>query len=100
MDFVAAIQVYMIPSDLNLHIGTIQDYNNKILVSLPNFSIGFNKAVNTLDIKPRKEPEHKEPKIPDKNKASKTSAKEHEEEKQALIIFGVGIIILSLWFFK
>ena len=34
--------IYMLPSDMNLQIGKIKNYNNKILVSSSNFKIGNN----------------------------------------------------------
>ena len=38
--------VYMLPSDMNLRIGKIRNYNNKILISSPSFKIGTNVKVN------------------------------------------------------
>ena len=47
MDYVVAEYVYMLPSDMNLKIGSnIRGYNNKILVSSPSFTIGTNLKVN------------------------------------------------------
>ena len=36
----------MLPSDLNLWIGNITYYNNKILISSPSFKIGTNLKIN------------------------------------------------------
>ena len=36
----------MLPSDLNLWIGNITNYNNKILISSPSFKIGTNLKIN------------------------------------------------------
>ena len=33
---------YMLPSDMNLRIGKVKNYNNKILISSPSFNIGTN----------------------------------------------------------
>ena len=56
----------MLPSDMNLRIGNVRNYNNKILISSPSFKIGTNVKVNIdgndtkvaktdkLDIKPNK----------------------------------------------
>ena len=41
----------MLPSDMNLQIGKIENYNNKILVSSSNFNIGTNLMVNLGDDK-------------------------------------------------
>ena len=40
----------MLPSNMNLWIGKIKDYNNKILISSPSFKIGTNVKIN-LDVK-------------------------------------------------
>ena len=40
----------MLPSDMNLRIGRVQGYNNKILVSRTGFKIGTNLKIN-LDVK-------------------------------------------------
>ena len=43
----------MIPSDMNLRIGKIKNYNNKILESKSYFKLGINKKIN-LDEEKRK----------------------------------------------
>ena len=40
----------MLPSDMNLRIGKVKNYNNKILISSPSFKIGTNLKIN-LDVK-------------------------------------------------
>ena len=42
--------IYMLPSDMNLRIGNVKDYNNKILISSPSFKIGTNLKIN-LNVK-------------------------------------------------
>ena len=42
----------MLPSNMNLRIGKVKDYNNKILISSPSFKIGTNLKIN-LDVKPK-----------------------------------------------
>ena len=42
--------IYMLPSNMNLWIGKVKDYNNKILISSPSFKIGSNLKIN-LDVK-------------------------------------------------
>ena len=39
----------MIPSDMNLRIGNVRNYNNKILISSPSFKIGTNVKINLDD---------------------------------------------------
>ena len=36
----------MLPSDMNLRIGKVKNYNDKILISSPNFKIGNNLKIN------------------------------------------------------
>ena len=44
--FVIGEKMYMIPSDMNLEIGKIKNYNNKILESKSYFKLGINKKIN------------------------------------------------------
>ena len=46
VDYATGEFVYMLPSDMNLRIGNVRDYNNKILISSPSFKIGTNVKVN------------------------------------------------------
>ena len=50
MDYAIGEFVYMLPSDMNLRIGNVRNYNNKILISSPSFKIGTNLKIN-LDVK-------------------------------------------------
>ena len=49
----------MLPSDMNLRIGKVKNYNNKILISSPSFKIGTNLKINLdgekdePDVKPK-----------------------------------------------
>ena len=53
--------MYMIPSDMNLRIGKIKNYNNKILELKSYFKLGINKKINLdeekgkPDVKPKGE---------------------------------------------
>ena len=49
VDYAIGEFVYMLPSDMNLQIGNIRNYNNKILISSPSFKIGTNVKVNLDD---------------------------------------------------
>ena len=49
VDYAIGEFVYMIPSDMNLRIGKVKNYNNKIMVSKPGFSLGTNLKVNLDD---------------------------------------------------
>ena len=46
VDYAIGEFVYMIPGDMNLRIGNVRNYNNKILISSPSFKIGTNVKVN------------------------------------------------------
>ena len=49
-DYAIGEFIYMLPSDMNLRIGNVRNYNNKILISSPSFKIGTNARIN-LDVK-------------------------------------------------
>ena len=119
----------MLPSDMNLRIGKVQGYNNKILVSRTGFKIGTNLKIN-LNVKSKEvemvktEPEVK-PKVKTKpniepNKKHKQDVKPnikfdreskqdvkkpdtnkitYEEEKVALVL-GMTTIFTVWWMFK
>ena len=77
VDFVISEKMYMIPSDMNLRIGKIKNYNNKILESKSYFKLGINEKINLdeekgkPDVKPEGEgivktkPDVKQKKEPD-----------------------------------
>ena len=46
VDYVIGEFIYMLPSDMNLRIGNVRNYNNKILLSSPSFNIGTNVKIN------------------------------------------------------
>ena len=50
VDYVIGEFIYMLPSNMNLQIGNVRNYNNKILISPPSFKIGTNLKIN-LDVK-------------------------------------------------
>ena len=49
VDYAIGEFVYMLPSDMNLRIGNVRNYNNKILISSPGLNIGTNLKVNLDD---------------------------------------------------
>ena len=49
VDYAIGEFIYMLPSDMNLRIGKVKDYNNEILISSPSFKIGTNLKVNLDD---------------------------------------------------
>ena len=46
VDYVIGEFIYILPSDMNLWIGKVKNYNNKILISSPSFKIGTNVKIN------------------------------------------------------
>ena len=46
VDYAIGEFIYMLPSDMNLRIGNVRNYNNKILISSPSFKIGTNLKIN------------------------------------------------------
>ena len=46
VDYAVAEYVYLLPSDMNLRIGNVRNYNNKIMVSKPGFNLGTNLKIN------------------------------------------------------
>ena len=113
----------MLPSDMNLRMGKIIRYNNKILIASPSFKIGTNVKIN-LDgegIKPniKSNKEHKQDvKIDldgEKDKPNIKSNREHkqdvkmmnnepntityEKEKVALVL-GITSVFTVWWMFK
>ena len=119
----------MLPSNMNLRIGKVKDYNNKILIPSPSFKIGTNLKIN-LDVKSKEvemlktEPDVK-PKVITKpniesnekrkqdvkpdimfDRESNQDVKEpdtnkitYEEEKVALIL-GTTAVFTVWWMFK
>ena len=61
VDYVIGEFIYMLPSEMNLQIGKIKNYNNKMLISSLSFKIGTNLKINLdgekdkPDVKSRKE---------------------------------------------
>ena len=53
VDFVYGIGLYMSPSNMELLIGTIQDYNNEIVIATDAQDLGLNDGVNTKPVPPK-----------------------------------------------
>ena len=129
VDYAIGEFIYMLPSDMNLRIGNVRNYNNKILISSPSFKIGTNVKVN-IDVKSKEvddqrlmvktEPdvkpkvitkpvikpnkEHKQdvkPNRPDikQNIETDTNKITYEEEKAALVL-GTTAVFTVWWMFK
>ena len=76
--------IYMLPCGMNLRIGRVKGYNNKILVSKPGFKLGTNVEIN-LDVekdKPDAKSKGKEIVKTKSNIESKQDVKPNIEPKQ------------------
>ena len=82
VDHVIGEFIYMLLSDMNLRIGKVKNYNNKILISSPSFKIGTNLKIN-LDGK-KDEPDAKSNK---EQKPNTVSNKEHKQDTKPNIEF-------------
>ena len=60
VDYVIGEFIYMLPSDMNLRIGNVRNYNNKILISSPSFKIGINVKINLDEEKGKPDVKSKE----------------------------------------
>ena len=81
VDYAIGEFIYMLPSDMNLQIGNIRNYNNKILISSPSFKIGTNVKVN-IDVKSKEvEMVKTEPDVKPKL-ITKPNIKPNKEHKQ------------------
>ena len=130
VDYAIGEFIYMLPSDMNLRIGNVRNYNNKILISSPpSFKIGTNAKIN-LDVKSKEvemvktEPDVK-PKVKAKpniepNKKHKQDVKPNTklkhgvkvirtkpdtnkityEEKKVALILGTTAVFTVWWMFK
>ena len=126
VDYVIGEFIYMLPSNMNLRIGKVKDYNNKILISSPSFKIGTNLKINldgeqaklkdkpdvkskevemvksepdvksNTDVKPNIKLQHDVKMIRTKPDMNKVT---YEEEKVALIL-GTTAVFTVWWMFK
>ena len=130
VDYAIGEFVYMLPSDMNLRIGNVRNYINKILISSPTFKIGTNLKINLdgekdkpdvkpkgegivkpkPDVKQKKEPntkpnkEHKrdvKPNIKFEQDVKKPDTNEITyEEEKVALVLGTTAVFTVLWMFK
>ena len=80
VDYVIGEFIYMLPSDMNVRIGRVQGYNNKILVLRTGFKIGTNLKIN-LNVKPKEaEMVKTEPDVKQREEPDIKSNKEHKQD--------------------
>ena len=98
VDYTIGEFVYMLPSDMNLRIGNVRNYNNKILISSPSFKIGTNLKINLdgeqaklkdkPDVKPKGEGIVKpKPDVKQKKEPDTKPNKEHKQDVKPNIKF-------------
>ena len=130
VDYAIGEFIYMLPSDMNLRIGNIRNYNNKILISSPSFKIGTNVKVNLLSSENRRlnndgeranikvEPDVKPKEVKTEPKVITKPNKEHKqdvkpnikfeqdandityEEEKVALILGITSVFTVWWMFK
>ena len=130
VDYVIGEKMYMLPSDMNLRIGKIKNYNNKILESKSYFKLGINEKVNLdeekgkPDVKPKGEGIVKTKPDVKSNKECKQAVKpniksnkecKHDvkmirtkpdtnkttyEEEKIALVLGMTTIFTMWWMFK
>ena len=130
VDYAIGEFIYMLQSDMNLRIGNVRNYNNKILISSPSFKIGTNLKVNLdgekdkpdvkpkgegivkpkPDVKQKKEPntkpnkEHKQdvkPNIKFEQDVKKPDTNEITyEEEKVALVLGTTAVFTVWWMFK
>ena len=60
VDYVISEFIYMLLSDMNLRIGKVKNYNNKILISSPSFKVETNLKINLDEEKGKPDVKSKE----------------------------------------
>ena len=126
MDYAIGEFIYMLLSDMNLRIGNVKNYNNKILISAPSFKIGTNVKINLdsekdkPDVNPKGEEVVKTIPNTGSNKECERDTKPnikfkqdvktmktepdtnkitYEEEKVALVL-EITVVFIVWWMFK
>ena len=95
VDYVVGYNLYMIPSDMQMQIGTITNYNNEILIATPEQKMGLNLSINDA---------HKNtvlistPSIVHQPIHTAKGSELHELNKTALVLGGIGLGLIFLYF--
>ena len=130
VDYVIGEFIYMLPSNMNLWIGKVRDYNKKILISSPSFKIGTSLKINLdgekdkpdvkskevervksePDVKQKKEPDVKsnidvKPNIKLKHDVKMIRTKPDTnkityQEEKVALILGTRAVFTVWWMFK
>ena len=112
MDYVIGEFIYMLPNDMNLRIGKVKNFNNKILISAPSLKTGTNVKINLdgekdkPDVKPKGEEVVKTMPNIESNKEQKQDVKMMKtepntyEEEQVALVSGITSVFTVWWMFK
>ena len=122
LDYIFGIGLYLAPSDMAVHPGNVQCYNNEIVIAGSEAAIGHNPGINESEqisgtgdksfegkIAAPAWTDHKgppsgrpaaavaDPAGQQQHASGRAAATSHEEEKTALIAAGVGVGLVALW---
>jgi hypothetical protein len=84
IDYVIAIGLYMIPSDLVLKVGTLVGYNNNIMIATSGMKIGQNEQVNKTPV----------PALKQSPKSEAPTPESVVDISPMYVSFGISILIL------
>ena len=85
LDFVVGRGLYMLPSDMDLHVGTLNGYNNLIQIATDDMDLGYNAEVNeeTSGIKSLENGDFDfQPKQNERSETSEKKVKRTERERE------------------
>ena len=123
VNFVFGIGLYMAPSNMELQIGTIQGYNNEIVIAKPGQKLGVNTNIN-MPRPDRGVPDMEGPAARPAQPAGplgivtaeagpappadpvggesapRSGLEDHEDEKTAIVVGGVALGLFSLWLLR
>jgi hypothetical protein len=89
LDYVVGGSLYMVPSDMNLRVGTIVGYNNKIVVATDDMGLGTNDRVNNDKLSPMGV--QAGTLTDSKGNASSKASDQHEDTKTAITMVAVTV---------
>jgi hypothetical protein len=92
IDYVIAIGLYMIPSDLVLKVGTLIGYNNNIVVATPQMKIGQNEQVNAILVQAI------DNKLPKSVQVESLEAPESDEISPIYVSISISILIWLVYY--
>ena len=120
VDFVYGESLYMSPSDMEIRIGKIQNYNNEIVVATSNQSLGLNNNINTTPIPPKQisilqgtktkqvqpvynsSPSHSDTPVvkPVYNSSPSHSDTQHEDNKSTIIVGSIIVGLITIFIYN